>query len=86
MIEELTKEQKEKFSYYVAKWTKIGLSTEPINFEKAKEAVKKAYQLGGLEEPKNFIYCKSPLTAQIVINILQNFKISTTNYRLKIWL
>lgn len=75
MITELTNEQKSQFDKYVEKWTKVGTSTKPINFEKAKAAVKKAYEIAGVKVPETFIYCKSPLSAQFYINILQNLKI-----------
>jgi hypothetical protein len=51
MISELTEKQKNKLIDYGLKWTKIGLSTEPIDIEKAHEAICKAYYYAGLKPP-----------------------------------
>jgi hypothetical protein len=37
------------------KWLRIALSTEPIDHEKAREAVKQAYQVNGFTEPKIYV-------------------------------
>jgi hypothetical protein len=58
-IEKLTPEQKALIPVYREKWRKIALSTEPIDKEKAAEAVKNAYEMIGEEEPK-IIFCDSP--------------------------
>jgi hypothetical protein len=58
----------------VDKWTKIGLDTTPINWDKAVEAVKQVYKCGGLESPKQFYRCASPLGAIVLINIFKNTK------------
>ncbi len=39
-IETLTESQKSKLPEYIEKWTKIGLSTEPANRQKAEEGVR----------------------------------------------
>jgi len=51
MIKSLTKEQQAKFQHYVDKWLAIGLSTEPANPEKAKAAIRKAYECAGIPAP-----------------------------------
>jgi len=79
MIEKLTQEQIDKFTEYVDKYTKIGLSTEPIDFEKAKKAVEKVYKCGGLDIPKIMVYCPSPLSAVIFINLLKNLETNMYN-------
>ncbi|MFB2973717.1 DUF6745 domain-containing protein [Aerosakkonema sp. BLCC-F183] len=61
-IEKLTPEQEALIPVYRDKWRKIALSTEPIDREKAAEAVKQAYKLIGLPEPK-FIFYESPKAA-----------------------
>lgn len=68
MIKELTKEQEMKLKEYEEKWIRIGRSTEPINFEESKKAVKLAYECANLEEPKTYIYCRSPYEAVCMIN------------------
>ncbi|MBD2183152.1 hypothetical protein H6G03_19140 [Planktothrix sp. FACHB-1375] len=55
-IEKLTPEQEALIPIYRDKWRKIALSTEPIDKEKAAEAVKKAYALIGLPEPEILFY------------------------------
>jgi hypothetical protein len=62
-IEKLTAEQESKFGEYVEKWLSIGLSTAPLDFEKAKEASILAYRNAGLPEPVNFHVADSPLSA-----------------------
>jgi hypothetical protein len=51
MISELTEKQKNKLIDYGLKWTKIGLSTEPVDIEKAQMAICKAYHYAGLKPP-----------------------------------
>jgi hypothetical protein len=56
MITELTKDQTDKLIDYGLKWTKIGLSTEPVIMVEAMEAIKAAYKDAGLAEPpKSFL-------------------------------
>jgi len=62
-IKELTKEQQDLLPIYRERWSKIGLSTEPLNFEKAKLAVCQAYESAGLQKPINFYKTKSPVDA-----------------------
>jgi len=56
----LTKKQTEAMPKYVTKWVDIGLSTEPVDFEKAKCLVAKAYTAVGLPEPKKYHFAKGP--------------------------
>lgn len=50
------------------KWHKVAVSTKPINWFKAKKQVEKVYQFAGLKPPKEYIYCSSPLSANIMMN------------------
>lgn len=54
-ITEITPAQQAQFPAYVEKWTKFGMNTSPMSFEKAKEIVLEVYQLvrdrGELEGP-----------------------------------
>ncbi|MBD2006834.1 MULTISPECIES: DUF6745 domain-containing protein [Cyanophyceae] len=61
-IEKLTPEQEALIPLYRDKWRNIAYSTEPIDREKAAEAVKEAYNLIALSEPK-IIFCDSPYSA-----------------------
>ena len=69
-IQSLTPEQESQLSVYRDKWLKIGLATGPIDFEKAKTSVCKAYRIAGLKEPVNFYKAKSPLDAVRLIQSL----------------
>lgn len=69
-IESLTAEQKARFPEYVDKWLSIGLSTEPCDFEKAKEAACLTYRLAGVQEPRNFLLADSPIGAIAIIKAL----------------
>lgn len=62
-IKKLTPEQQAQFPAYVERWTKIGLSTERMDRDKAIAAVKQAYVLAGLKEPTRFYFTKSPKDA-----------------------
>ncbi|MBD1831252.1 hypothetical protein H6F61_00825 [Cyanobacteria bacterium FACHB-472] len=55
-IEKLTPEQEALIPVYREKWRKIAILTEPIDREKAAEAVKNAYALIGLFEPEILFY------------------------------
>jgi len=71
-IETLTTDQEAMLSVYRDKWLKIGLSIDPLDFEKAKAAAKKCYSSAELEEPKYFYKFKSPLSAAVGAYILIN--------------
>lgn len=70
MITSLTPEQEAMLPVYADKWIKIGLNTEPVNFEEAKKAVCLAYTKAGLVEPTQFYTAKSPIDAIRVIQEL----------------
>lgn len=63
MIESLTAEQQAKFPEYVDRWTNIGLSTEPVDFENAKKAICSAYKRAKLKEPTKFHVVGGPIEA-----------------------
>ena len=52
LITELTPEQEALIPVICEKWRSIALSTEPIDRQKATEAVKAAYKLIGKQEPE----------------------------------
>lgn len=58
-IESLTPEQEALIPVYREKWKASALSTEPINHQKASEAVKVAYATIGKEEPE-ILFFDSP--------------------------
>lgn len=59
-IKSLTKAQKARFDFYIEKWTKIGLSTDPIDRKKHDAAVAAVYGLAKMGAPE-MIYFDSPL-------------------------
>ena len=65
MIEKLTSTQERKLAEYREKWVKIGLSCEPLDFEKAKDAATRAYRVAGLNPPNLFLHFGSPVSAAI---------------------
>ena len=64
-ITELTPEQESRIPEWIEKWVKIGLSTEPADFDKAIAAAKKAYSLCGLDQPLIILKVGSPYAATI---------------------
>jgi hypothetical protein len=65
VIEKLTPEQWASLPHYQKKWTDIGLSTEPLNFEKAKECATKAYEAVGLTPPTEWYHFRSPMECAV---------------------
>jgi hypothetical protein len=59
-LTKLTQAQIDAMPHYAQKWIDIGLSTERVDFEKAKGLVSKAYKAVGLEAPKAFHFAKGP--------------------------
>jgi len=79
-IQSLTEEQLAQIPAFVKKWLDIGLSSEPVNFEKAKESICLAYNKVGLKSPTKFLVAKGPLDAIRIIkeidpNNTDSFKI-----------
>ena len=72
MIEKLTDAQIAKFPEYVKKWTDIGLSCDPLDFERAKRGVMLAYESAGKSQPKKIVVCDSPLSGSITASILKS--------------
>lgn len=75
MINELNEYQESQLAVYRDKWIEIGMSTEPLNFEKAKEAVCQAYEAAGLPAPTRFEVADSPIHA---IEVIQGIDPSLT--------
>ena len=63
MIDHLTPEQEAQFETYRNKWLEIGLSTEPVNIEKALEAIEHVYAAANLPAPKKYEIYDSPFEA-----------------------
>jgi len=61
MITDLTPEQEAQLQVYAEKWRAIGLSTEPANRAEAEKGVRLAYELAGLNPPKEILWFESPM-------------------------
>jgi len=73
-ITELTPEQIAQFPVYRKKWIDIGLSCEPLDFERAKAAAIKVYESAGLPPPRYFFYFDSPVSAAIAAIYIKQIK------------
>ena len=71
MIEKLTRDQEALLPVYRDRWLEIGLSCEPLDLEKAKEAVKKIYAAANLKAPKQFYVFDSPMSAAMGAAVLK---------------
>ena len=60
MITELTAEQQAQIPLYRDKWIEFGLSTERVDFEKAKAALELSYRSAGLEPPATILVAGGP--------------------------
>jgi hypothetical protein len=66
MITQLTPEQEAQMAPWADKWIKIGLSTEPADFDKAAKAALRGYQLCNLPTPKHVLFAPSPYAATLL--------------------
>lgn len=62
-IDSISPEQEARFPEWVEKWTKIGLSTERADVERATVAVKKLYEIINQPQPKKILFAQSPFQA-----------------------
>jgi len=63
IIESLTPEQEAQIPVYRDMWIKIGLCTDAIDFNRAKEALALCYTTQGLEAPSKVYYATGPKDA-----------------------
>src|SRR5690242_14988332 len=68
-ITSLTDKQKALFPVWVEKWTNIGLSTEPMDRERAARGVALAYAAAGLPVPR-VVFSTSPMAGAIWYGIV----------------
>jgi hypothetical protein len=73
MIKSLTAEQKTRFPEFVAKWTQIGLSTEPLNMKRVQQAFQIAFAQVNKPAPKA-VHCTSPLAACLTRGVLASVR------------
>ena len=70
MIEKLTAKQEKIMIEFREHWLKKGLSTDTVDKEKTKSAITHLYGKIG-KKPPVFIFCDSPLEANLTINIFR---------------
>jgi len=75
IIERLTPEQAAQIPPFREEFLRLGLSTEPADFDAAEQAVRDAYAVAGLPAPKLFIRLASPHEGAIGAAILKNTRI-----------
>lgn len=63
VIDKITPEQQARFPEWVEKWTAIGLSCEPANFDVSEDAVLRAYDAAKIARPKIVLRVSSPFAA-----------------------
>jgi len=64
-IDKLTPEQTARFGEWTENWVKIGLSTEPADFDRATAAALKAYEAANLKRPMVILRMGSPYAATL---------------------
>lgn len=78
-LESLTDAQVASLPKYVEKWVKIGLSTERVDFEKAKKLVATCYEKAGFKVPE-FHFVLGPDEGYEVFASLSKGKVDRTKY------
>src|SRR5438067_1060597 len=74
MITKLTASQKAKFPEYIAKWTAIGLNTDPIDRDAVTQALTTAFQQVKKTAPKLVVVCTSPFAASLVPAVIASVR------------
>jgi hypothetical protein len=72
MLDKLSSKQESMLSVYCNKWIKIGFDTNPVDFDKSVNLIKKHYSDCGLDEPNNFHLVDSPLAATNLLHSKYN--------------
>ena len=60
---ELTDAHRAMFPAWVEKWTQVGTSTEPADFERAKIAASSIYTIMNSKQPRDILFASSPFEA-----------------------
>ena len=67
----LTPQEEEKFKEYVARWRKLGMSTDDVDKPRGEAAVKLAYECADLKEPSTFVHLESPIQGAYAYAVLK---------------
>jgi hypothetical protein len=88
-IDKLTPAQAARMSEWVDKWTSIGLSTDPANFDAAFEAALRCYDVSKLTRPRGLVRAASPLGAHwggaVVATVLGKAENVESNVESNVW-
>ena len=69
MISKLTTEQEAKIPQYLKYWLGVGLRTETIDRDKARQAVDFLYtKILKIDKPKQYLFLESPMACQVFLN------------------
>src|SRR5207302_2871493 len=68
-IERLTPEQEASLPLFREEWFRVGTCTDPADRPVAESAITKMYEAVG-KQPPRFIWCDSPMTAQLAMHLL----------------
>lgn len=71
MITSITKEQEAKLPEYLERWRNIGLRTQTVDRDKAIDAIKALYKVGGFKIPEDFYFFPNIHVATEVAELLQ---------------
>ena len=71
-IDKLTPEQKALVPKWRERWLQVGLCTEPADRRRAESAIMAMRALIGVTDKPCFVWCDSPATAILAINILKD--------------
>jgi len=71
-IDKLTTEQEARFPEWVDKWIKIGLSTEPADFETFDKYIRVGYEKTDIPFPNNIIRVSSPMVGAFAASISES--------------
>lgn len=70
-IQSLTAEQEQSLPEFREKWRSIGLCTDAVDHDAARNAVRRLYRAGGLAEPSIILVLDSPMAAQLFLNLFR---------------
>ena len=80
-ITKLTPDQEAQIPIFQDEFLRLGLSTEPADFDAAEQAVRDAYAVAGLSPPKLIVRLASPLEGAIGAAILKDTRLGGAQVR-----
>lgn len=80
MITSLTAEQEKQIPAHVKKWIDIGLSTDSIDVEKSLEALRKLYDVIGVQFPDQYEIYRSPFEVITALQAKYGITVSASDF------